>query len=74
MLLLPALPLAWGLADRNTALNVKKAVDGLRRRGVDGIILGCTEMLLILGEDADAPDLINPAPLLADATARHAIL
>jgi aspartate racemase len=52
---------------------VARAVEALRCRGVDGIILGCTELPLILGEDADAPDLINPAALLAEAVVRHAI-
>jgi aspartate racemase len=52
---------------------VARAVAALRCRGVDGIILGCTELPLMLGEDADAPDLINPAALLADATVRYAI-
>jgi aspartate/glutamate racemase len=40
---------------------------------VDGVILGCTEFPLILGPSAEAPDVIDPAPLLADAAVRHAI-
>jgi aspartate racemase len=52
---------------------VGAAVDDLRRRRVDGIILGCTEFPLLLGSAALAPDLIDPAPLLADAAVRHAI-
>lgn len=52
---------------------VRRAVDALRGRGVDGVILGCTELPLILGPDAVAPDLINPAALLADAVVRYAI-
>ena len=51
----------------------REAVDTLRGRGVDAVILGCTEIPLLLGEAADAPDLINPAQLLAEATVRHAI-
>ena len=51
----------------------REAVAALRARGVDGIILGCTEIPLLLGEDADAPDLVNPAQLLAEAAVRHAL-
>ena len=49
------------------------AVDDLRGRAVDGVILGCTEFPLMLGPAAQAPDLIDPAPLLAEAAVRHAI-
>jgi aspartate racemase len=48
-------------------------VQALRARGVDGIILGCTEIPLLLAVDLDAPDLLNPTALLAEAAARHAI-
>ena len=49
------------------------AVEALRRRGVDGIILGCTEIPLLLGAAADAPDLLNPSQLLAEAAVREAL-
>ena len=48
-------------------------VDGLRGRGVDGVILGCTEIPLLLRDAADARDLINPAALLAEAAVRLAL-
>lgn len=48
------------------------AVTHLRTR-VDGIILGCTELPLLLGKDCEQPDLINPSQLLAEAAVRHAI-
>ena len=50
-----------------------EAVAALRARGVDGIILGCTELPLMLGAAADAPDLLNPAQLLAEAAVAKAI-
>jgi aspartate racemase len=50
-----------------------EAVETLRAREVDGIILGCTEIPLLLGDAAQAPDLINPAQLLAEAAVRFAI-
>jgi aspartate racemase len=50
-----------------------QAVETLRARDVDGIILGCTEIPLLLGDAAQAPDLINPGQLLAEAAVRFAI-
>jgi aspartate/glutamate racemase len=39
---------------------------------VDGIVLGCTEIPLLLGEASEAGDLVNPLALLAEATVRFA--
>ncbi len=52
---------------------VRDAIAALRKKKVDGIIPGCTELPLLLGAEADAPDLVNPAELLADAAVRRAI-
>lgn len=53
---------------------VARAVATLRAAGADLIILGCTELPLLLGPEADtAPDLLNPAQLLADAAVRRAL-
>jgi aspartate racemase len=52
---------------------VKEAVDILRAKDVDLIILGCTELPLLLGDATNAPNLINPAQLLAEAAVRHAL-
>jgi aspartate racemase len=51
----------------------RAAVNALRARGVDGIIPGCTEIPLLLGTEMNAPDLVNPAQLLAEAAIRHAL-
>jgi aspartate racemase len=59
-----------GPADSKLAM---EAVDTLRARGVDGIILGCTEIPLLMGDAAQAPDLINPLELLAEAAVKFAI-
>jgi aspartate racemase len=50
-----------------------EAVATLRARSVEAIIMGCTEIPLLLGDDAQAPDLINPLQLLAEAAVRFAI-
>ena len=40
--------------------HARRAVDDLRARGVDGIVLGCTEIPLLLAANLDDPDLVNP--------------
>ena len=52
---------------------MRDAVAALRARGVDAVVLGCTELPLMLGEESEAPDLVNPAALLAEAAVRYAI-
>jgi len=49
------------------------AVDDVRARSVDAVILGCTEIPLLLGDLREAPDLIDPAALLAEAAVRQSI-
>jgi aspartate/glutamate racemase len=51
----------------------RTAVDLLRALPVDGVVLGCTEIPLLLGKDAEANDLVSPAALLAEAAVRMAI-
>ncbi len=58
---------------RSDAAPAGRAMAALRARGVDGVVLGCTEVPLLLGEAADAEDLINPAQLLAEAAVRAAL-
>jgi aspartate racemase len=62
-----------GQADAQATEQARRAVAALRARAVDGIILGCTEIPLLLHADLDAPDLLNPTALLAEAAVRHAI-
>ena len=67
------LPFMAGQGGPAARATVRAAVDSLRARRVDGIILGCTELPLLLGEDAAAPDLVNPTHLLAEAAVRAAM-
>jgi aspartate racemase len=62
-----------GSEDADCRLVAREAVAVLRERGVDGIILGCTEIPLLLGADAEAADLVNPAQLLAQAAVARAL-
>jgi aspartate racemase len=59
-----------GATESETA---RVAVETVRARGVDGVVLGCTEIPLLLGEDADGKDLVNPVALLAEAAVRAAL-
>ena len=59
--------------DNAESAAAREAVAALRARGVDGVILGCTELPLLLRESADVADLIHPAQLLAEATVRAAL-
>jgi aspartate racemase len=59
-----------GLGESEAAL---EAVDALRGQGVDGVVLGCTEIPLLLGRKNEGTDLINPAALLAEAAVSRAL-
>jgi len=48
-------------------------INDLRAREVDGIIPGCTEIPLMLGENMNSADLVNPAKLLAAAAVKHSL-
>ena len=49
------------------------AVAALRAAALDGIVLGCTEIPLLMREARKAVDLIDPAALLAEAAVRFAL-
>ena len=57
-------------ASRNAAC---QAVEQVRSAGAPVTVLGCTEIPLLLGDAAEADDLINPAQLLAEAAVRLAL-
>jgi aspartate racemase len=59
-----------GPADEAAA---RAAIAALRAQGAEGIVLGCTEIPLLLGDADQTGDLLNPAALLAEAAVRHAI-
>lgn len=45
----------------------------MREQDVDGIVLGCTEVPIAFGRDAEVDDIINPSQLLAEAAVRKAL-
>jgi aspartate/glutamate racemase len=48
-------------------------VDLVRGQRVDGVVLGCTEIPLLLGRKSEGSDLINPAALMAEAAVSRAL-
>ena len=62
-----------GRDDAESTAAARSAVDELRARRVDGVIIGCTEIPLLLRDAMGAKDLINPAQLLAEAAVRAAM-
>ena len=61
---------------RDSAADVaaaRRAVADLRARSVDGVILGCTEIPLLLGDAPTDADLVNPTRLLAESAVQAAM-
>ena len=50
-----------------------RAISYLREQGADGIILGCTEIPLLLENMCGESYIINPSQLLAEAAVRYAL-
>lgn len=53
--------------------SARAAVAAVRAEGVDGLILGCTELPFLLPEELDEPDVLDPGALLAGAAVRRAV-
>jgi aspartate racemase len=62
-----------GRDDADSAATAREAIAALRAKQVEGIVIGCTEIPLLLGAAADQPDLVNPAQLLAEAAVKFAM-
>ncbi len=62
-----------GRDDATSVTAAREALAELRTRAPEAILVGCTEIPLLLGAAAGAPDLINPAQLLAEAAVREAL-
>ncbi len=62
-----------GREDASDRAITREAIVALRNQGVDGVIMGCSEIPLLLQGEANAPDLLNPAQSLAEAAVRYAL-
>lgn len=63
-------PLQEGASAKDVSAVAHEAVSYLRNQNVDGIILGCSELPILLGKGADDSDIINPSQLLAEAAVK----
>jgi aspartate racemase len=62
-----------GRTDAELTAVGRDAVKMLRARKVDAVILGCTELPILLRENLSEPDLINPTELIAEAAVKFAM-
>jgi aspartate racemase len=62
-----------GRADDARKRASREALAELRGRGVDGVIMGCTEVPFLLEPTGAEPDLIDPLELLAEAAVEAAM-
>lgn len=66
-------PVQEGADPSDVAQVAYEVVEYLRDQKVNAIILGCTEVPILLGKAAEEPDIINPSQLLAEATVKKAL-
>lgn len=52
----------------------EEALDFFKEQEVDGVVLGCTEIPVLLGELSNGENIINPSQLLAEAVVKKALL
>ena len=62
-----------GRADAAGHTLVQECMRDLRAQHVDGILLACTELPLLLDAADLGPDVLNPIDYLAEAAVRYAI-
>lgn len=62
-----------GRSDESSREVARGAVNYFEQLNVEGVILGCSELPILLGHTAEAERMINPSELLAEATVRKSI-
>lgn len=62
-----------GRMDNGISVPAQEAVGFIRARGVDGMILACTEIPLMIPHMLDDIDILNPIQYLAEAAVRFAL-
>jgi aspartate racemase len=53
---------------------LENLIDNMRERGCDAVVLGCTEIPIIIGKENSALPTLDSTRLLADAALRHAMV
>lgn len=62
-----------GKEDEESRRTAIRAIEYFRQKNIDVIILGCTELPILLGEKADEENILNPSELLAEAAVKKSI-
>jgi aspartate racemase len=62
-----------GCEDESAQRVAHAALAAVRNAGVDGVILGCTELPFLIRPSGAEADLINPIQILAEAAVEFAI-
>lgn len=65
--------LVYGKFGRDSVLTFQRVIDDFKIQGCDAVILGCTEIPLIIDDDNSALPTLDSTRLLARAALRHAI-
>ena len=66
-------PLQEGEELQNIPKIALESIEYLRTQNVDSIILGCTELPILLDDEADETDIINPSQLVAETAIKKAL-
>jgi aspartate racemase len=51
----------------------QKVIDDLKARGCDAVVLGCTEIPLIIGDEVSSLPTLDSTRILARAALRHSL-
>ncbi|KAB2904951.1 MAG: amino acid racemase [Burkholderiaceae bacterium] len=65
--------LVYGIFRPETVAYFQRAIDGLKARGCDAVVLGCTEIPLIIHDGNSALPTLDSTRLLARAALRRAV-
>lgn len=66
-------PLQEGEDPKEVSNFAHNVISYLRKKKVEGIILGCSEIPILLGDAASEADIINPSQLLAEAAVKKSL-
>ncbi len=66
--------LIFGVCAEPSRATVTRMIDDLKRRGGEGVILGCSEAPLAVTSESSCLPLYDPTDILAEATVRQALV
>ena len=65
--------LVRGAVEPASVACLQRMIEGLARKGCDAVVLGCTELPLVLGDENSPLPTLDSTRLLARAALRHAV-